>query len=237
MALLEVDGLIAGYAEGTVLHGVDFDVEQGGAVAILGRNGVGKSTFLMTLMGLVRPRGGSIRFDGTELAGRRPDAIAREGIALVPQGRRVFAPLTVTEHLDLASSRARRPEPWTIERILELFPRLAERTSHLARQLSGGEQQMLALARALLTNPRLLLLDEPSEGLAPAVVRQVEQALAVVRSKGMTVVIVEQDLHLAFAVAQEVRVMDKGRFVHGASTEAFRRDGRTARNLLGIAGE
>ena len=235
MALLEVEGLVAGYGRGTVLHGVDISVPERAATVVLGRNGVGKSTLVMALAGHVRPRAGSVRFDGRELAGRRADVIAREGIALVPQGRRLFAPLTVDEHLELAAARARRPEPWTIARVRELFPRLGERGAQLARQLSGGEQQMLAIARALLTNPRLLLLDEPSDGLAPAVLRQVERALAVVRSEDVAILLVEQDLRLAFAVAETVRVMDKGSFVHGASTEAFRRDGATARRLLGIA--
>jgi branched-chain amino acid transport system ATP-binding protein len=234
MALLEVDGLVAGYGRGTVLQGIDLVVPEHDAIAVLGRNGVGKSTLIMALAGHVRPSRGSIRFAGQELAGRRADVIARAGVALVPQGRRVFAPLTVAEHLDLAGAWARRREPWTVERIHELFPRLHERAGHLARQLSGGEQQMLALARALLANPRLLLLDEPSEGLAPAMVRQVEAVLAVVRSEDVTIVIVEQDLRLAFAVAASVRVMDKGRFVHEATTDAFRRDGPTARHLLGI---
>lgn len=234
MALLEVEGLVADYGHGTVLHGIDLVVQEHDAIAVLGRNGVGKSTLIMALAGHVRPRQGSIRFAGQELAGRRADVIARAGVALVPQGRRVFAPLTVEEHLDLATSRARRREPWTVERIRELFPRLHERAGHLARQLSGGEQQMLALARALLANPRILLLDEPSDGLAPVMVRQVEEVLAVVRSEDVAIVMVEQDLRLAFAVADAVRVMDKGRFVHETSTDAFRRDGPTARRLLGI---
>jgi branched-chain amino acid transport system ATP-binding protein len=233
MALFEVDGLVSGYRAGTVLHGVDLALDDGGAIGILGRNGVGKSTLVLTLMGLVRPRAGSVRLAGTELAGRRTDAIAREGMSVVPQGRRVFGGLTVTEHLDLAAAGA--PDgPWTRERVLELFPRLAERADTAGAQLSGGEQQMLAIARALLRNPRVLLLDEPTEGLAPAVVRQIEQVVKEVRSSGVSVLLVEQDLHVAFATTDELRIMDKGRFVHSCTTHELRRDRATARKYLGV---
>jgi branched-chain amino acid transport system ATP-binding protein len=235
MALLEVDGLISGYGRGTVLHGVELTLDEGEAMAVLGRNGVGKTTLIMTLAGHVPARSGRIRLDGRELAGRRAHAIARAGIAVVPQGRRLFAQLSVQEHLELAASLAVRRGPWTVDGVHELFPRLSERAGHLARQLSGGEQQMLAIARALLSNPRVLLLDEPSEGLASAVVRQVEETIAAVRAQGVAVVLVEQDLRLAFAVAAEVRVMDKGRVVHADATAAFRSKGALARRLLGIA--
>jgi branched-chain amino acid transport system ATP-binding protein len=155
-------------------------------------------------------------------------------VALVPQGRRVFAPLTVREHLALSEAYCRRDGPWSRERVLELFPRLGERLGHPARHLSGGEQQMLAVARALMANPRLVLLDEPSEGLAPSVVRQIGDVLGEVREAGVGVLLVEQDLRLAFAVASEVRVMEKGRLVHAASVHDFRRDRATARRLLGV---
>lgn len=234
MALLEVSELVAGYRLATVLHGVDLAVEEGGAVAILGRNGVGKTTLMHTLMGLVRARGGSVRVAGEELAGRRTDVLARAGVALVPQGRRVFAPLTVAEHLSLSAACCRRPGPWSRERVLELFPRLGERLSHPARHLSGGEQQMLAVTRALMANPRLVLLDEPSDGLAPAVVRQIGEVLGEIRQAGVGVVLVEQDLRLAFTVAEEVRVMEKGRIAHSATVADFRRDRATARRLLGV---
>jgi branched-chain amino acid transport system ATP-binding protein len=235
VALLEVEGLVSGYGRGTVLHGVDLALDQGEVLAILGRNGVGKTTLIMTLAGHVRARSGHIRLEGQELAARRAHAIARAGIAIVPQGRRLFGQLSVYEHLQLAASRCVRSGPWTIERVHELFPPLSERSRHLARQLSGGEQQMLAIARALLSNPRVLLLDEPSEGLAPAVVRQVEETIDAVRAQSVAVVLVEQDLRLAFSVAPEVRVMDKGRIVHAATTDAFRSQGALAKRLLGIA--
>jgi branched-chain amino acid transport system ATP-binding protein len=234
VSVLSVSGLVSGYRLGTVLHGIDIEVGHGDAVAVLGRNGVGKTTLIHSLMGMVRPRAGSVQVEGRELAGRRTDAIARAGVAIVPQGRRVFGPLTVDEHLDLCAAFGRRQGQWTRERVLELFPRLGERLGHAAAQLSGGEQQMVAIARALLANPVLLLLDEPSEGLAPGVVRQIGEVLTRVRDEGVGIVIVEQDLHLAFTVAREVCVMDKGRFVHRAAVQEFRRDPVTARRLLGI---
>ena len=168
-ALLQVAGLRAGYAGGTVLHGVDLTVEQGRAVALLGRNGAGKSTLLAAVMGLLRPTAGTVSLQGRDLAGRPAHQVARAGVALVPQGRRVFADLTVDQNLQVATGR-RTTGQWTPARVYELLPQLAERRRHRADQLSGGEQQMLAVARALLLNPRVLLLDEPSDGLAPAVV-------------------------------------------------------------------
>jgi branched-chain amino acid transport system ATP-binding protein len=233
MTFLEVRGLVSGYDRGTVLHGVDLDLDAGTVLGLLGRNGVGKSTLVMTLAGLVAPSAGSIRVDGRELAGGRADRIARAGVALVPQGRRVWATLTVAEHLALVA-RSRRGT-WTVGTVLDLLPRLAERRRHYAGQLSGGEQQMLAVARALLTNPRLVLLDEPSEGLAPAIVDQIGRVVATMRDEGVAVLLVEQDLHLAFAVAGEIAVMEKGTLVHRVPTPEFRRDPDTAYRLLGVA--
>ncbi|HZG89646.1 MAG TPA: ABC transporter ATP-binding protein [Pseudonocardia sp.] len=233
MSFLTVRGLVSGYDRGRVLHGVDVDLAAGAALGLLGRNGVGKSTLVMTLAGLVPVAAGSIVLDGVELAGSRPDKIARAGVALVPQGRRVWATLTVAEHLSLASRS--RSGTWTVDGVLDLLPRLAERRRQYAGQLSGGEQQMLAIARALLTNPRLVLLDEPSDGLAPAIVDQVAGVIATMRAEGVAVLLVEQDLHLAFAVADEIAVMDKGTVVHRVPTDAFRRDRATAQRLLGVA--
>jgi branched-chain amino acid transport system ATP-binding protein len=233
MTFLEVRGLVSGYDRGTVLHGIDLDLDTGAVLGLLGRNGVGKSTLLMTLAGLVPVSAGSVRVGGAEVAGKRPDRIARAGVALVPQGRRVWATLTVAEHLALASRF--RSGTWTVDSVLDLLPRLAERRRHYAGQLSGGEQQMLAVARALLTNPRLVLLDEPSDGLAPAIVDQIAGVVARMRAEGAAVLLVEQDLHLAFAVADEIAVMEKGTIVHRVSTPAFRRDRDTAHRLLGVA--
>jgi branched-chain amino acid transport system ATP-binding protein len=232
-AFLRLRGIRSGYAGSVVLHEVDLDVAQGGVVALLGRNGVGKSTLISTAMGLLRPYSGSIQVSGRELAGARPDVVARAGVALVPQGRRVFAPLTVAEHLAIAS-RAGRSGDWNRERVLDLLPQLAERLDHRGDQLSGGEQQMLAIARALLANPSLMLLDEPSDGLAPAIVRQVGDVVRTMCGTGMSVLLAEQDLRLAFSVADRVAVMEKGRIVLETSTNDFRSDAARARTLLGV---
>ncbi|GLW66653.1 ABC transporter ATP-binding protein [Actinomadura rubrobrunea] len=231
--LLAVSGLRAGYAGTTVLDGVDLTVPAGAVVALLGRNGVGKTTFVHTVMGMLRPYSGSIRLDGRELAGAAAHAVARAGVAIVPQGRRVFAPLTVEENLRIAAGRRRRG-PWTVDRVYELMPRLAERRANRGDQLSGGEQQMLAIGRALLRNPRLLLLDEPSDGLAPAVVGQIAEVLERLRGDGISALLVEQDLRLAFRLADEVAVMRKGRIAHRGPTAEFRSDRDRARALLGV---
>jgi branched-chain amino acid transport system ATP-binding protein len=225
----------SGYAGSEVLHEVDLDVDEGRVVALLGRNGVGKTTLISTVMGLLKPYAGSVRIAGRELAGARPDVVARAGVALVPQGRRVFAPLTVAEHLAIADRSGRTGE-WTRDRVVELLPRLGERMGHRGDQLSGGEQQMLAIARALLANPLLMLLDEPSDGLAPAVVQQVGEVVRETCATGMTVLLVEQDLRLAFSVADRVAVMEKGRIVLDTTTADFRSDAARARALLGVGG-
>jgi branched-chain amino acid transport system ATP-binding protein len=233
MSALEIRGLVAGYDRSTVLDGVDLEVDAGAALALLGRNGAGKSTLIMTIAGLVTPSAGTIELDGQPLAGLRPDQIGRAGVALVPQGRRVWATLTVAEHLALAAGRRRGT--WTVDGVLDLLPRLAERRAQLAGKLSGGEQQMLAIARALLTNPRLVLMDEPSDGLAPAIVDQVGAVIATMRAEGVAVLLVEQDLHLAFGAADDVAVLDRGRIVHRSSTAEFRADPTTAHRLLGVS--
>jgi branched-chain amino acid transport system ATP-binding protein len=235
-AALEVSGLRAGYQQGTVLHGVDLAVPRGRILALLGRNGVGKTTLVMAILGLLRSTGGIVRLDGEDVTGRRPDEIARAGVGLVPQGRRIWPTLTVHEHLELAGRHARRVERRgrSAAELYQLLPRLAERRRQLAGQLSGGEQQMLAIARALVTHPKVVLLDEPSEGLAPLVVDQIGGMIKAIASDGVAVLLVEQDLHLAFGVADEIAVMAKGVIVHRSETLAFRRDPATARRLLGI---
>ncbi|CAM5638148.1 ABC transporter ATP-binding protein [Streptomyces avidinii] len=231
---LSVRGLRSGYAGGVVLDGVDLDLDAGGVLAVLGRNGVGKTTLVSTVMGFLRPYEGSVVLDGRELAGSRVDVIARAGVGVVPQGRRVFAPLTVAEHLAIAAPRRAAPGPWTRARVLDLLPRLGERLGHRGDQLSGGEQQMLAIARALLGNPRLLLLDEPSDGLAPAIVNQVGEVIREVGAQGMAVVLVEQNLGLALSVARNVAVMRKGRIVHQAPCAEFASRPEDRRRLLGV---
>lgn len=235
-AFLTVRGLHSGYAGSTVLHGVDLDIQDGSVVALLGRNGVGKSTLVNTLMGLIKADRGSVLVAGQERAGQRPDVVARDGVALVPQGRRVFAPLTVEEHLAIGGghSSGGGTDPWTRDKVIDLLPRLGERLRHRGDQLSGGEQQMLAIARALLSNPRLMLLDEPSDGLAPSVVTQVGEVVRSLCESGMTVLLVEQNLRLAFSVADRVAVMEKGRITLDTTTADFRSDAARAHSLLGL---
>jgi branched-chain amino acid transport system ATP-binding protein len=229
---LRVDGLTAGYAGSTVIRDVGFELDRGHTLGLLGRNGAGKTTLIMTLMGLVAPAAGSISLDGRQLVGRRPDQIARAGVALVPQGRRVWPPLTVAEHLTLAGRRA--GPLWTVDRMLELFPGLKARLRHPAGRLSGGEQQMLAIARALLTNPTLVLMDEPSEGLAPSIVDTIADVVAVMTANGVAVLLVEQDLHLTFRTCEQIAILDKGTIAHRAPTAEFRHDQDTAHRLLGV---
>ncbi|WP_088647218.1 ABC transporter ATP-binding protein [Micromonospora wenchangensis] len=230
---LVVRELSAGYGQGQVLHGLDLDLSAGRALALLGRNGVGKTTLVSTLAGLLRPTGGRVLLDGRDVTGWRADRLARAGVALVPQGRRVWPTLTVHEHLALATRHGGRT--WPTGRVYELFPRLAQRRRHLAGQLSGGEQQMLVIGRALATDPRLVLMDEPSEGLAPIVVDEVAEALRAVVRDGLTLLLVEHDLHLALGVTEEAAVMVRGRIVHRRPTPDLRGDLPTMQRLLGVA--
>jgi branched-chain amino acid transport system ATP-binding protein len=228
---LEVRELVSGYGGSRVLDGVGLTVQAGEAVALLGRNGAGKTTLVETLMGLVRPSSGQVLVEGTDLAGKAPHVISRAGVAIVPQGRRVFAPLTVEENLKIA---ARGRGEWTVERVYDLMPRLRERQTNLGSELSGGEQQMLAIGRALLCSPRLLLLDEPSDGLAPTVVEQVGEVIVDLTNTGLAVLIVEQDLRLAFDVADRILVMARGTVVHESPVVDFRADAAVAHRLLGV---
>jgi len=211
MTALEVRGLQAYYAESHILHGVDLDVRDGEAVSLVGRNGAGKTTTIAAIMGLLRPRGGTVRVGGTDVAGWPAHRIARAGIALVPQGRRIFAELTVRENLLLAARAV--ASGWDEHRVLELFPALGRRLDNRGDQLSGGEQQMLAIGRALMRNPTVLLLDEPSEGLAPKLVAEVGEALRSLRASGLAILLVEQNLALATHVGERLYVMNKGTIV------------------------
>jgi branched-chain amino acid transport system ATP-binding protein len=220
--MLRIDGLHAHYGASHVLQGVDLDVAQGRIVAMLGRNGVGKTTTLRSLMGLVPPSAGSVMLDGVDIAGWQPHRVARAGVAYVPEGRLIFPDLTVIENIRVAERRPARS--WPLPRLLELFPPLAERARNRGGNLSGGEQQMLAIARALVSDPKLLLLDEPSQGLAPLVVRELARVIRLLVGQGVTILLVEQNMKLAEAVADELHVMVKGRLVYGASPEKFRNE-------------
>ena len=214
-AALEVSGLHAYYGESHVLQGVDLAVGSGEAVALVGRNGAGKTTTIAAIVGFLRPRAGRVLVNGRDLTGAPPHRIARSGVALCPQGRRIFGDLSVRENLALAA----RPttDGWDEARVLELFPGLARRLAVRAELLSGGEQQMLAIARALMRNPALLILDEPSEGLAPKLVGDLGAALLRLRATGLAILLIEQNLTLATAVGQRVQVMSKGAVVFGGT--------------------
>ena len=216
--MLRVAALHAGYAQAQVLHGVSLEVVPGQVHALLGRNGMGKTTLVRAMMGLSSPRvtAGEVRLGEARLTGLKPHLIARAGVALVPQGRRLFASLTVTEHLTILKSAAARTG-WTLNRVFDAFPRLAERRQHLGRQLSGGERQMLAVGRALMADPAFILMDEPSEGLAPVMVQALEAVVALLRDEGLGILLVEQNLFSALAVADRVSVMEGGAIVHSAS--------------------
>jgi branched-chain amino acid transport system ATP-binding protein len=208
---LAVHALHAYYGESHVLQGVDIEVASGEAVSLVGRNGAGKTTTIAAVTGFLRPRAGSVRVNGADLTGAPPHQVARAGVALVPQGRRIFGDLSVGENIAVAARPA--PNGWDAARVLDLFPILARRRAVRGDQLSGGEQQMLAIARALMRNPTVLLLDEPSEGLAPKLVEQVGGVLQTLRASGLAILLVEQNLGLATAVGQRVLVMNKGTIV------------------------
>lgn len=220
-AMLEVRDLHSGYGEAQVLRGVSLDVARGEIVAVLGRNGMGKTTLIRSIMGLTPPqiRSGSITWRGESLVGLRPHDIAARRIAIVPQGRRLFPSLTVTEHLTMLKG-ARARGGWTLDRVFALFPRLAERRHHRGGQLSGGERGMLAVGRALMIDPELILMDEPSEGLAPVMVQHLEGIVRDLKGEGLSILLVEQNLYSALAVADRVYVLETGQVVHQADAAA-----------------
>ena len=212
--MLEVRDLHSYYGDAHVIHGVSLTVAVGEVVALLGRNGMGKTTIIRSIMGLSPPqvRSGSVRWRGEELVGKRPHHIAGRKIAIVPQGRRLFPSLTVTEHLTMLKP-ARATEGWTMDKVFDLFPRLRERRYHRGGQLSGGERQMLAVGRALMIDPELILMDEPSEGLAPVMVQHLEQIVIDLRKAGLSILLVEQNLYSALATSERIYVLDTGKIV------------------------
>jgi branched-chain amino acid transport system ATP-binding protein len=228
--VLTLAGVDAYYGASWILKGVSLRVPDGGVVALLGRNGAGKSTTLKTIVGLVAPRAGSVIFDGDEIAGAPPHAINRRGIAYVPEERRVFADLSVDEHLAIAG----RGGAWPPDRIFRLFPALVPLRERRGRHLSGGEQQMLAIARALATGPRLLLLDEPSQGLAPVVVDAVISSIEALRDEGLAILLVEQNVELALSVAGRAAIIDQGTIVFDGTSDELRARGDLQTTYLGV---
>ena len=230
--LVGLDGVTAGYGGSVVLDDVSLALDEGDSLALLGRNGVGKTTLLVTLMGLTRVHGGALRWRGGDLAALSTFQRAQAGIGWVPQERYMWASLTIEEHLTAVA----RPGRWTVERIYELFPRLQERRSNFGNQLSGGEQQMLAIARALVVNPALLLLDEPMEGLAPIIVQDLMKVIrSLVTEGGMAVVIVEQHAKLALSLTRQTVVLDRGRIVHRGASNELLNDPDTLHKLVAVA--
>jgi branched-chain amino acid transport system ATP-binding protein len=233
LALSDVDAL---YGESHVLHGVSFTLHPGRVLALLGRNGAGKTTCMNVIVGFLSPRAGDVRLFGESIARLAPELIARKGIGLVPQGRRVFPTLTVREHLLVARQmRHDGARAWTMERVFALFPALQARQRQAAGTLSGGEQQMLAIGRALMGNPRVLLMDEPSEGLAPVIVAELGRTIARLKEEGQSILLVEQNVNLAFALADDVVLLNTGRVVFSGAAAEARVDDALIRQHLGVS--
>ncbi|HET8995158.1 MAG TPA: ABC transporter ATP-binding protein [Acetobacteraceae bacterium] len=232
--LLSVEHIDAAYGLSQVLFGISLEVMQGECVCLLGRNGVGKSTTMRSVMGLTPPRSGRVVWRGQDVTGWPPYRIARAGIGFVPEDRRIFAELSVWENLDVAARAARRSGRWSIEQVCELFPVLAERRNQRGGFLSGGEQQMLTIGRALVGNPELLLLDEPSEGLAPLVVELLRQKIAELKSEGLTILLAEQGVAFSLSLADRVYVLEKGTVRHAGPAAELRGDTALLDRLLAL---
>jgi len=229
-ALLDVREIHTAYGLSRVLFGVSVEVRAGECVCLLGRNGVGKSTTMRSIIGLTPPQAGRVMWKGTDITGWEPYRVARAGIGFVPEDRRIFADLTVWENLDVARKRG----PWTLERVFDLFPKLRELTSRNGGYLSGGEQQMLTIARTLMGNPELLLLDEPSEGLAPIVVDHLREQIARLKREGLTILLAEQNVDFSLALAERVYVLEKGSIRFNGPAERLRDDEALRHELLAL---
>ncbi|WP_408639649.1 ABC transporter ATP-binding protein [Roseomonas populi] len=233
--LLSVQGLNTHYGRAHILQDMALTIAAGEVRVLLGRNGAGKSTTMKSVIGLVRPSAGRIAFDGVEIAGEEPHRIARRGLGYVPEDRRVFADLTVMENLEVGRQGARGGmRAWTPERLFELFPNLGRMRDRPGGRMSGGEQQMLTIARTLMGNPRLVLLDEPSEGLAPVIVEQMANAILALKGEGLTILLAEQNLHFAGGVADSATVVEKGRVVWSGTMEALRADEAARTKYLAV---
>ena len=234
-ALLSVRGLETGYAGSQVLVGVDLEVGRSEVVSLMGRNGMGKTTTVSSIMGLLRARAGEIRFEGRSLTGEPPFRIAQAGIGLVPEGRQIFPTLTVEENLiATAAYPTGRAMPWTLERVYALFPRLAQRRGNFGDQISGGEQQMLAIGRALMTNPRLLVLDEATEGLAPLIRQEIWERLATLKRDGLSILIVDKNVEALLRLSDRHLILEKGRIVWSGTSRALAADPVTRDRYLSV---
>ena len=232
---LHLSGIDAFYGDSHVLHGLGFTLQAGRLLGLLGRNGAGKTTCMSTIMGLLRPRRGSISLYGEPVGGLPPDVIARKGICLVPQGRRMFRTLTVQENLMVAAQPPKAAgRPWTLDRVFGLFPRLKERHTQVAGSLSGGEQQMLAIGRALMGNPRVLLMDEPSEGLAPQIVAEVRRTIEQLKAEGLSIVLVEQNIKLTLDLADDIVIINTGRVAFAGAASEIKIDSPIVAQQLGV---
>ncbi|MEO6165320.1 MAG: ABC transporter ATP-binding protein [Candidatus Binatia bacterium] len=234
-AMVETRELHSYYGTSHILHGIDFSVRRGEAVGLMGRNGMGKTTLIRTLLGLVPARRGEVRVNGRIMTNAAPHLIARQGIAYVPEGRGIFPNLTVRENLLMAARPATDGQtPWTLERVLATFPRLAERLTHGGQQLSGGEQQMLSIGRALMTNPRLLILDEATEGLAPLIAREIWRILSAIRATGIAAIVVDRNFAAVSAIADRNVILVKGRIVFAGTGSELRSQPEIMQQYLGI---
>jgi len=234
--MLELVDIHTYYGDSYVLQGVSLEVKDGSVVALLGRNGMGKTTTIHSVIGLAPPRRGVIRFKGKEITGLSPYRIARMGIGLIPQGRRIFPSLSVEENLAMAARGGEKAGAWTLNKVYSLFPILKERAKNRGNLLSGGEQQMLTIARALMTNPDLLLMDEPSEGLAPIIVQEVGQVIAQLKQSGFSILLVEQNLSLALGNADYVYIISKGTIVYQSKPGELRDNEEAKAKYLGVTG-